>query len=227
MRDLEIIYEDNHLIAINKRSGDLVHGDKTGDEALEEMVKQYIKIRYQKPGDVWLGVLHRLDRPVSGVTVFARTSKAAERMSKLFQKKEIKKTYYAICVNRPEPLSGHLTHYISKDEEANKVKVKPQEFAGSKKAELDYEMVGQIDNNIIIKVNLITGRPHQARAQLAKIGCPINGDSKYGSIVDTQNRSICLHCREMSFTHPVTKEEVTIIAEPPSTHLWRGFGDLM
>jgi 23S rRNA pseudouridine1911/1915/1917 synthase len=227
MRDLEVIYEDNHLIAINKRSGDLVHGDKTGDEALEEMVKQYIKIRYQKPGDVWLGVLHRLDRPVSGVTIFARTSKAAERMSKMFQKKDIKKTYYAICINRPEPLSGHLVHYISKDEEANKVKVKPQEFPGSKKAELDYEMVGQIDNNIIIKVNLITGRPHQARAQLAKIGCPINGDSKYGSIVDTQNRSICLHCRDMSFVHPVTKEEIKIVAEPPSTHLWRGFGDLM
>jgi 23S rRNA pseudouridine1911/1915/1917 synthase len=205
----------------------LVHGDKTGDEALEEMVKQYIKIRYAKPGDVWLGVLHRLDRPVSGVTIFARTSKAAERMSKLFQKKEIAKTYYALCVNRPEPFSGKLTHYIAKDEETNKVKAKPNDFPGAKKAEMDYEMVGQIDNVCVIKINLLTGRPHQARAQLAKIGCPINGDIKYGSTIEVHHRAINLHCREMSFVHPVTSEKVIIKAEAPRTHYWRGFSDLM
>jgi 23S rRNA pseudouridine1911/1915/1917 synthase len=227
MKDFEIIYEDNHLIAINKKSGDLVHGDKTGDEALEEMVKQYIKVRYQKPGDVWLGVLHRLDRPVSGVTIFARTSKAAERMSKLFQSKQIEKIYYALCVNRPEPLSGKLIHYIAKDEDSNKVKVKPSNFAGAKKAELDYELVGQIDNISIIKIILHTGRPHQARAQLAKIGCPINGDVKYGSTVEVQHRAINLHCREMSFIHPVSKEKIIIKADSPRTHYWRGFSDLM
>ncbi len=227
MKGLQIIHEDNHLIAVNKRSGDLVHGDKTGDEAMEEMVKQYIKMRYNKPGDVWLGVLHRLDRPVSGVTVFARTSKAAERMSAMFQKKQIKKIYYAITKNRPEPLSGNLVHYLVKDEATNKVKVKPHDFPGSKQAALDYEMVAQIDDNVLIKINLLTGRPHQARAQMAKIGCPINGDHKYGSLVPYPDKSISLHCREMSFIHPVTKEEVTIKAEPPVNHLWRDFVDLV
>jgi 23S rRNA pseudouridine1911/1915/1917 synthase len=227
MNDLQIIYEDNHLIAVNKRSGDLVHGDKTGDEALESIVKHYIKVRYGKPGDVWLGTLHRLDRPVSGVTIFARTSKAAERMSQLFQKKQIKKIYYAITKNRPEPLFGNLKHYIAKDEVANKVKAKSQDFSGAKLAELNYEMVAGIDDNVLIKIELLTGRPHQARAQLAKIGCPINGDHKYGSTVAYPDRAISLHCRQMSFIHPVTKENVTILAEPPLNHLWRDFNGIL
>ncbi len=227
MRGLEVIYEDNHLIAINKKTGDLVHGDITGDEAMEEMVKEYIKIRYAKPGDVWLGVLHRLDRPVSGVTIFARTSKAAERMSKLFQEKKINKIYYAITARRPAQLSGRLIHYLTKDETVNKVKVKNTEGGGSKKAELTYEVVGELGNGILIKIDLITGRPHQARAQLAKINCPINGDQKYGSSVSYENKSISLHCREMSFIHPVTQENIIIKAEAPSTQSWRMFADLM
>jgi 23S rRNA pseudouridine1911/1915/1917 synthase len=228
MRGLEVIYEDNHLIAINKKTGDLVHGDITGDEALDEMVKEYIKYRYNKPGDVWLGVLHRLDRPVSGVTIFARTSKAAERMSKMFKEKQIHKIYYAICDKRPPQLSGKLIHYLTKDEATNKVKVKNTEGGGSKKAELDYEVFGELGNGILLKINLITGRPHQARAQLAKINCPINGDTKYGSMVTYPNKSISLHCREMSFLHPVTKENIVIKADVPTTlQQWRMFADIV
>lgn len=227
MRGLEVIYEDNHLIAVNKKAGNLVHGDDTGDDTLEEAVKLYIKFRYQKPGDVWLGVLHRLDRPVSGVTIFARTSKAAERMSKLFQNKQIQKIYYAVCKNRPAELSAKLTHYLSKDETSNKVKVRSNDVAGSKKAELEYEVIGDVDNGVLFKINLLTGRPHQARAQLAKIGCPIVGDLKYGSKVLLDDKSIGLHCGEMSFIHPVTKEKITIKAEAPSIPIWRDFRKLM
>jgi 23S rRNA pseudouridine1911/1915/1917 synthase len=227
MRNLEVIYEDNHLIAVNKKTGDLVHGDITGDEALEEMVKEYIKIRYQKPGDVWLGVLHRLDRPVSGVTIFARTSKAAERMSKLFQEKKINKIYYAITEKRPAQLSDRLVHYLIKDESINKVKVKNNEGGGAKKAELTYEVVGELGYGILLKIDLITGRPHQARAQLAKINCPIKGDHKYGSTITYENKSISLHCREMSFTHPVSKEHIIIKADAPYNQNWKPFIDLM
>ncbi len=227
MRGLQVIHEDNHIIAINKRTGDLVHGDITGDEAMEEAVKQYIKFRYSKPGDVWLGVLHRLDRPVSGVTIFARTSKAAERMSKLFQEKKINKIYYAIVAERPQNLSGKLTHYLVKDESVNKVKASSKETKGSKKAELEYEVVGELGNSILLKINLLTGRPHQARAQLAKIGLPINGDLKYGSKVNYEDRAISLHCRQMSFIHPVTLEEVIIKADVPNTQAWRMFAQIV
>lgn len=227
MRGVEVIYEDNHLIAVNKKPGDLVHGDETGDTTLEDFVKDYIKFRYKKPGDVWLGVLHRLDRPVSGVTIFARTSKCAERMSKLFQNKEINKTYYAIVKNRPQELSGKLTHFLIKDESVNKVKAKDKEMAGSKKAIMDYEVVGELDKGILIKVSLLTGRPHQARVQLSKIKCPIIGDLKYGSTQTMDDKSIALHCRQMSFIHPTTKEEIKITAEPPATPMWKAFGKLM
>ena len=227
MRGLEVIFEDNHLIAVNKKAGDIVHADETGDRTLEDDVKNYIKIRYGKPGDVWLGTLHRLDRPVSGVTIFARTSKAAERMSKMLQKKEIQKTYYAITKRTPDPLEGKLTNFLLKDEMSNKVKVKNTSGGDAKKAELEYEVVGNLDNSTLVKINLITGRHHQARAQLAKIGCPILGDLKYGDTMPLHDKSIALHCREMSFLHPVTNEQVKIEADFPKIVYWRDLKKLV
>ena len=227
MRGIEVIYEDNHLIAVNKKAGDIVHSDETGDYTLEEDVKKYIKIRYNKPGDVWLGTLHRLDRPVSGVTIFARTSKAAERMSKMFQKKEINKIYYAITKNTPDPLFGKLSNYLVRDEMTNKVKVKSKPSADAKLAELEYEVVGHLDASTLIKINLLTGRHHQARAQLAKIGCPILGDLKYGSTIPIHDKSIALHCKEMNFIHPVTNEEIKIEADFPKIVHWRDLKKLV
>lgn len=227
MRGIEVIYEDNHLIAVNKKAGDIVHSDETGDYTLEEEVKKYIKIRYNKPGDVWLGTLHRLDRPVSGVTIFARTSKAAERMSKMFQKKEINKIYYAITKNTPDPLFGRLSNYLVRDEMTNKVKVKSKPSADAKLAELEYEVVGHLDASTLIKINLLTGRHHQARAQMAKIGCPILGDLKYGSTIPIHDKSIALHCKEMNFIHPVTNEEIKIEADFPKIVHWRDLKKLV
>lgn len=227
MRGIEVIYEDNHLIAVNKKAGDIVHSDETGDYTLEEEVKKYIKIRYNKPGDVWLGTLHRLDRPVSGVTIFARTSKAAERMSKMFQKKEINKIYYAITKNTPDPLFGKLSNYLVRDEMTNKVKVKSKPSADAKLAELEYEVVGHLDASTLIKINLLTGRHHQARAQMAKIGCPILGDLKYGSTIPIHDKSIALHCKEMNFIHPVTNEEIKIEADFPKIVHWRDLKKLV
>lgn len=227
MRGIEVIYEDNHLIAVNKKAGDIVHSDETGDYTLEEDVKKYIKIRYNKPGDVWLGTLHRLDRPVTGVTIFARTSKAAERMSKMFQKKEINKIYYAITKNTPDPLFGKLSNYLVRDEMTNKVKVKSKPSAEAKLAELEYEVVGHLDASSLIKINLLTGRHHQARAQLAKIGCPILGDLKYGSTIPIHDKSIALHCKEMNFIHPVTNEEIKIEADFPKIVHWRDLKKLV
>lgn len=205
----------------------LVHADETGDDTLEEAVKAYIKVRYQKPGDVWLGVLHRLDRPVSGVTIFARTSKSAERMSKLFQEKAITKIYYAISDRRPEPLSGILEHYLLKEETGNKVRARTSEFPGSKLAITHYDLAGEIDGRVLIRLELKTGRPHQARVQLSKLGCPIIGDMKYGSKVLLDGKSIGLHCREMSFIHPVTKEPIKIEADFPENHTWRIFSQMI
>lgn len=227
MRGIEVIYEDNHLIAVNKKAGDIVHSDETGDHTLEEDVKEYIKVRYNKPGEVWLGTLHRLDRPVTGVTIFARTSKAAERMSKLFQKKGITKIYYAITKNTPDPLFGKLSNYLVRDEMTNKVKVKSKPSADAKLAELEYEVVGHLDASSLIKINLLTGRHHQARAQLAKIGCPILGDLKYGSTIPIHDKSIALHCKEMNFIHPVTNEEIKIEADFPKIVHWRDLKKLV
>ena len=226
MENVQIIYEDNHLIAVNKPAGWLVQGDETGDLPLSEWVKGYIKQRYKKPGDVFLGVIHRLDRPVSGVVVFARTSKALTRMNKLFQNREVKKTYLAITKERPNPLSGQLTHYILKDRARNVAKA--YEKVGNrtkeaKKSELDYEMVAEIDNHHLIRVNPITGRPHQIRVQLSMIDCPIVGDLKYGFRQPNHDGSICLHCRNISFIHPVKKEQVTIQADLPESIYWKPF----
>ncbi len=220
---LKVIFEDNHLIAVNKPAGALVHGDETGDRSLSDDVKHYIKVRYDKPGDVFLGVIHRLDRPVSGVVVFARTSKALARMNKLLHDRLIQKTYLAICTHRPEPLAGHLVHYLSKDEIKNTVKAYASPKSGTKQAELDYELRGEADGKALLLVHPITGRPHQIRAQLSKIGCPIVGDLKYGAPYPLQDQSIALHCLSMSFEHPVKGEKVEIVADVPEKLPWKTF----
>jgi 23S rRNA pseudouridine1911/1915/1917 synthase len=230
--NLQVLHEDNHLIAVNKPAGVLVHGDETGDVPLSEAVKEYIKIRYNKPGDVFLGVIHRLDRPVSGVVIYARTSKGLARMNEVFKKREIQKTYLAITRNRPAPMLGSLTHYIAKDRSRNVAKAFPTksnqaEKMKAKKSTLDYEMIGEIDSRCLIRVNPHTGRPHQIRVQLASMGCPIVGDVKYGDDQPNDDGSIHLHCRSMSFEHPVKREPVVITADPPADVLWRKFDSIL
>lgn len=229
MLNLQVVYEDNHLIAVNKPPGILVQGDITEDRPLGAYVKDYIKERYEKPGDVFLGVIHRLDRPVSGVVVFARTSKALTRMNDLFRQRQVSKIYWAVTGERPEPLSGHLVHYIDKDRSRNVARAldKPsRRAADAKKSELDYEMIGEIDGNVLLQVRPLTGRPHQIRVQLAKIGCPIRGDVKYGFPRANPNSSIHLHCRSLTFMHPTKKEPVTITADPPPDPVWGLFEGL-
>lgn len=226
MVDLQVIHEDNHLIAVNKPAGWLVQGDITGDMPISEAVKAYIKDRYNKPGAVYLGTIHRLDRPVSGVVVFARTSKALTRMNKLFQEKAIQKTYWAITDTRPDPLEGHLTHYLIKDTNINKAKAFDRPSNRNKKAkksELTYALKAGLAGHHLLEVHPQTGRPHQIRVQLSKIGCPIRGDVKYGHPTPNIDGSIHLHCREMSFIHPVKKEKVIITAEPPDEAIWNLF----
>jgi 23S rRNA pseudouridine1911/1915/1917 synthase len=218
--DMEVIYEDNHIIAVNKKPGELVHADDSGDITLEEKVKHYIKIRYNKPGDVYLGVLHRLDRPVSGTILFARTSKAAERMTKMIQNNEIDKTYYAIVKSRPELESGVLEHWLIKNPENNTSKAYDVEKKGSRLAILHFETAGIIHNNVLLKINPKTGRPHQIRVQLKKMGCVINGDLKYGCDFANPDKSISLHSYSAKFIHPVTKTVVNIKSEFPRNLLW-------
>jgi 23S rRNA pseudouridine1911/1915/1917 synthase len=219
--EIEILYEDNHLIAVNKPAGTLSQGDKTGDDPLGEEVKKYIKIKYNKPGEVFLGVIHRLDRPVSGVILFARTSKALSRMNELFQEKKFQKTYWAITKNRPHDAERTLIHYLIKNEKNNTSKAYNKEIKGSKRAELSYKIVAQLDNYIGIAVKPATGRHHQIRVQLASIGCPIKGDLKYGFDRSNSDGSIHLHAREARFTHPVSKEELVITAPPPKDAIWQ------
>ncbi len=229
---LQIIHEDNHLIAVNKPAGILVHADITQDMTMEEMVKKYIKVRYKKPGDVFLGVIHRIDRPVSGVVVFARTSKALTRMNALFKDRKIEKTYWAITRQRPNPTSNTLIHYIGKDQSINKAKAF-EEMSNraiaikAKKSELSFELAAGLDNRNLLKVMPKTGRPHQIRVQLSKIGSPIVGDIKYGYPQPNHDGSIALHSRSLSFIHPVKKEPVTIVAEPPRLQVWRQFASVM
>lgn len=223
---MQIIYEDNHLIAVNKPAGWLVQGDETGDQPLSEWVKEYIKLRYKKPGDVFLGVIHRLDRPVSGVVVFARTSKALTRMNELFKNRQVDKTYFAITSDRPDPLKGTLKHYLLKDKTRNLAKAydRPgRRTADAKLSELEYELIAQIGHNHLLEVHPLTGRPHQIRVQLSKMGWPIKGDVKYGAAQAIPDGSICLHCRSLDFEHPVKKERIHIEADPPNTQLWRLF----
>lgn len=227
--NLQVIYEDNHLIAVNKPAGILVQGDETEDTPLVDYVKDYIKFRYQKPGDVFLGVVHRLDRPVSGAVIFARTSKALTRMNELFKERKVDKRYWAITENRPYPEFGHLTHYILKDQERNVSKALDQmsnRSKDAKKSELDYEMIGNLEAKYLLLVKPITGRPHQIRVQLSKIGCPIVGDVKYGHSQGNKDGSIYLHCRSMSFMHPVKQEPITITADAPDERLWNQMSGL-
>lgn len=221
--NLQVIYEDNHLIAVNKPAGILVQGDETEDTPLVDYVKDYIKFRYKKPGDVFLGVVHRLDRPVSGAVIFARTSKALTRMNELFKERKVEKRYWAITENRPFPEYGHLTHYILKDQERNVSRALDQlsnRSKDAKKSDLDYELIGNLEARYLLLVKPITGRPHQIRVQLSKIGCPIVGDVKYGYNQANQDGSIYLHCRSMSFLHPVQQTPVTITADAPNERMW-------
>jgi 23S rRNA pseudouridine1911/1915/1917 synthase len=219
---LSILYEDNHLIAINKQAGVLVQGDDTGDEPLSEKVKQYIQQKYQKPGAAFLGVVHRLDRPVSGVVVFARTSKALERMNALFQKRETQKTYWAIADTKPKQSQAVLVHWLRKNEQTNKVTLFDRETSDALRCELSYRVLKEKDGLFLLEVLPVTGRSHQIRAQLASMGCPIVGDLKYGS-KEALGQSICLHARQLQFVHPVKKEETIIAASPPTNEFWKLF----
>ncbi|MEM9022878.1 MAG: RluA family pseudouridine synthase [Bacteroidota bacterium] len=216
---LEVLYEDNHLIAVNKRPSDIVQGDKTGDTPLGEHVKAYIKDKYQKPGAVFLGVIHRLDRPVSGVVVFARTSKALSRMNALFQKREVQKTYWALVQHAPNA-SGKLVHFLRKNEAQNKSYASNKEAAGSKRAELSYRVRSHTDRYQLLEVLPHTGRHHQIRVQLAAMGCPIKGDVKYGFSRPNKDGSIHLHARKLEFVHPVSKEAICLLANPPKDPVW-------
>ncbi|MCF8370348.1 MAG: RNA pseudouridine synthase [Bacteroidales bacterium] len=216
----DILYEDNHLIAINKKPGQIVQGDKTGDKPLVELVKDFIKIKYNKPGDVYLGIPHRLDRPVSGVVLFARTSKALTRLNKMFKEKTIHKSYWAVVKNVPPHESDTLIHYLKRNTEKNKSFAHDKEMPDSKQAELYYRIINTSQNYFLLEVVLKTGRHHQIRAQLSKIGCPIKGDLKYGFDRSNPDGSIHLHARNISFIHPVSSEEIEIIVEPPKDVLW-------
>ena len=219
-QNLQILYEDNHLIAVNKRPGDIVQGDKTGDLPLSEIVKAYIKEKYGKPGNVYLGVAHRLDRPTSGVVVFAKTSKALPRLNKLFADKEAKKTYWAVVKNKPTKTSDTLTHWLKRNTKQNKSYANIKEVNESKKAVLDYIIIKKLDNYFLLEIDLKTGRHHQIRAQLAALGCPIKGDLKYGFDRSNKDGSIHLHARELKFVHPVKKTELKIIAPVPNDPVW-------
>ncbi len=218
--NLEVLYEDNHIIVVNKRPGDIVQGDKTGDIPLSEVVKSYLKEKYNKPGNVYLGVVHRLDRPTSGIVLFSKTSKALPRLNKLFQKKEAEKTYWAVVRNKPAKESDQLVHFLKRNPKQNKSYANIKEVPDSKKAILEYRLIKKLDNYYLLEVDLQTGRHHQIRSQLSAIGCPIKGDLKYGFDRSNKDASIHLHSRELKFMHPVKKEPIHIIAPPPSDPIW-------
>jgi 23S rRNA pseudouridine1911/1915/1917 synthase len=218
---MNVLYEDNHIIIVNKASGEIVQGDKTGDTPLVETVRAYIKEKYNKPGNVFCGLTHRLDRPVSGVVIFAKTSKALERINNMLKNHEIKKTYWAIVKNTPKQASGTLVNYLVRNEKQNKSYAYNTEKPNSKRAELNYQIIGQSDRYTLLEVNLITGRHHQIRCQLAAMGCPIKGDLKYGFDRSNPDGSISLHARSVEFTHPVSKELIHVEAPTPVDNLWK------
>ena len=218
-----VVYEDNHIIVVNKTSSEIVQGDKTGDTPLSEMVKQYLKEKYNKPGNVFIGVTHRLDRPVSGLVVFAKTSKALPRLNEMFRNGEVKKTYWAIVKECPKETEGELVHYLVRNEKQNKSYAYDKEVKNSKTAVLHYKLIGHSQNYYLLEVDLKTGRHHQIRCQLAKMGCPIKGDLKYGSPRSNPDGSICLHARTVQFVHPVSKEMIRLTAPVPEGNLWNGF----
>lgn len=219
----EVLYEDNHIIAVNKKPSDIVQGDKTGDVPLSEFVKKYLKEKYNKPGEVFVGTVHRIDRPVSGIVLFAKTSKALARLNQLFQTKEIQKTYWAIVKNKPAENSGNLVHYLKKNEAKNISKAYNNEVAGGLRSELDFKIIAHSDNYFLLEINPHTGRHHQIRVQLSAIECPIKGDVKYGFHRGNKDASIHLHARKIEFIHPVKKEKIIIVAPPPEEVLWKEF----
>ena len=218
---MNVVYEDNHIIIVNKQSGEIVQGDKTGDRPLSDIVKDYIKEKYQKPGAVFLGVAHRLDRPVSGLVVFARTSKALARLNKMFAEGEVHKTYWAIVKNAPRTSEGTLEHWLVRNEKQNKSYAYDHERPNAKKAILKYRKLAHSDNYTLLEVNLMTGRHHQIRCQLAAMGCPIKGDLKYGAPRSNPDGSISLMARRVEFIHPVSKAPIVVEAPVPNDNLWQ------
>lgn len=219
--NLQILYEDNHIIVVNKRAGDIVQGDKTGDKPLSDVVKDYIKDKYDKPGNVYLGVVHRLDRPTTGIVLFSKTSKALPRLNKLFAEKKANKTYWALVKNPPPKTEDKLIHWLKKNPKNNKSTAYNKEVDGSKKAILHYKIIKSLDNFYLLEIDLETGRHHQIRCQLSKIGCPIKGDLKYGFDRSNKDASISLHARQLEFIHPVKKEKISITAPLPNDTLWQ------
>lgn len=218
---MKVVYEDNHIIIVSKESGEIVQGDKTGDVPLSETVKQYIKDKYQKPGAVFLGVTHRLDRPVSGLVVFARTSKALTRLNNMFRNGEVHKTYWAIVQSPPQSQEGTLRHWLVRNERQNKSYAHDHEVPDSKEAVLKYRLMGQSERYWLLEVNLLTGRHHQIRCQLAAMGCPIKGDLKYGARRSNPDGSISLLARRIEFVHPVSKESIVVESPLPADRLWQ------
>jgi 23S rRNA pseudouridine1911/1915/1917 synthase len=219
----DILYEDNHLIIVNKRSSEIVQGDKTGDETLPDRIKQYLKVKHDKPGNVFCGVVHRLDRPTSGVVVFAKTSKALERLNKQFREKETNKIYWAVVERRPEHDEGTLIHYLKKNEKQNRSYASLTESSGTKKAILHYKLIATSEKYFLLEIRLETGRHHQIRCQLATIGCVIKGDVKYGAKRPNSDGSIDLHARELELIHPTTKEKLKVLAPVPEGGIWAYF----
>jgi 23S rRNA pseudouridine1911/1915/1917 synthase len=220
INNLQVLFEDNHLIVVNKQSGDIVQGDKTGDKPLSNIVKEYIKDKYNKPGNVFLGVVHRLDRPTTGIVVFARTSKALERFNKMLREKTVNKTYWAVVKNKPKKDANTLTSFLKKNPKNNKSTSYSSEIEGSKKATLHYKLLKSLNNYHLLEIDLETGRHHQIRCQLAAIGSPIKGDLKYGFNRSNKDASIHLHARKIKFIHPVSKELITILASTPKDPIW-------
>ena len=220
-KNLQILHEDNHIIVVNKRVGDIVQGDKTGDEPLSEIVKSYLKVAYDKPGEVFLGVVHRLDRPTTGIVVFAKTSKALTRLNETFKNRETQKTYWAIVKNAPPKTEDILVHFLKRNTKNNTSKAHLKEVPESKEAKLSYKVIKKLDNYYALEIDLHTGRHHQIRAQLTAVGCPIKGDLKYGFDRSNPNGGIHLHARKLVLTHPVTKDPLEIIAPVPEDVLWK------
>ena len=218
--NLQVLYEDNHIIAVNKRVGDIVQGDKTGDKPLSDIVKEYIKEKYNKPGEVFLGVVHRLDRPTSGIVVFARTSKALERLNKMFSERETQKTYWAVVKNRPPENEATLIHFLTKNEKNNTSKAHLKEVVNSKKASLHYKIIKELNSYFALEIELHTGRHHQIRVQLQAINCAIKGDLKYGFDRSNPDGGIHLHAQKLTFVHPVSKKNITLIAPTPNDVIW-------
>ena len=225
--DKDILFEDNHYIAVNKRGGDIVQVDPSGDKSLEEMVKEYLKIKYSKPNEAFVGVIHRLDRPVSGMILLAKTSKGLDRMNRLFHDRKIEKTYLALVKNKPERISGKLTNWLLRDRKKMITKAYDREVKNGTYAELDYRIVGHLEGYYLLEVKPLTGRTHQIRCQLAYMGCPIVGDNKYGYPRGSIRRTICLHSRSLEFVHPIKEESVTLTAPLPIDGFWEKFDVLL